>query len=278
MYKKAKSFIVAAAMAVAFTVSASEVVIGTGTKGGGYHSDGVKVAQQIKAVSKSKITSKVVVDTGGAFENIDGFNEEDYDIIMVQPDVLMYNKPTRPFKAKKASTEYIFWLHGEDSPFTSLEDIEGNKDYKIVLVGGAEATMKSFQHEDAGYKENVFLHENDLEDAFEFLAEGVDDDDNKVGGVLYVGARIPAGVAKDYSDVVFVGQAEDGDFNDAEDINGDPLYVNCSIPKDRLSGMHSESWGEPDTICMNSMIVYAKDIEGFKKVRKAVRKAVKNMK
>jgi len=251
---------------------ADDFIITTGSQGGGYERLGHMFMAQIK---QQKVDLDLeVVNSNGSVENIECINTGECQAAIVQLDALNINPPKGMFKTKYAHTEKVLWLYNKGLGFSDLSDIEGKKDVFIVIVdgSGAQVTLNSFVQEDAGYKVNAdsAIYADDFYEAVSIVADGRSGS-KKVAGTLYVGASIPAEIANDFKDKVLVGEATDSDFNDAEDINGEPLYTNCEIEKQVLRGMNTSTWSNPSTVCVKAAIVYKADYD--KKTMKALNKA-----
>lgn len=273
-----KTLLAIALTAATFTANANQINIASGGEGGNYEWLANKIKSQVSQQGeKKKLKFNVdVLNTNGSIENIELFNDEDVNVAIVQADALNMLKPSKSFKAKTAYTETVFWLYNKQHGKSDIEDIEDSKDYAMVIIdgSGADVTMQSFVSEDGGYKENYdnAIIADDLYDAVDIVSEGVYNG-RKVAGVLYVGFSIPSEVAKDFKSKVGIGEATDGDFNDATDVNNGKLYTNCEIKKQQTSGMDTATWGHPDTICLNSMVIYRDDFGG-RKVQKVIKKAI----
>jgi TRAP-type uncharacterized transport system substrate-binding protein len=274
--KNFKLLAITAAVTMATPVIADDFVIATGGEGGGYERQGKILAASIgKQLKKVKQRMDIeVINSTGSIENLELLNSGEAQMAIVQADAMSVMPPSISFKAKGSQIETVFWVYNVKNDFDDLEDVEGT-DALIVLVDGSGAmiTMQSFAKEDSGYKktlDNAVLAD-DLYDAFDIVAEGKANG-KKVAGLLYVSTRIPSEVATDFKGKVLIGEATDSDFNDAEDVNGDSLYTNCDVNKAMTGGL-TDSWGDIETVCVQSMVVYNTDMEN-RKIAKAVKKGV----
>ena len=280
-----KPFIFTVLALFSTTTLGDDFVIATGSEGGGYERIGHMLKQSIQKQADRKDVSFdfEVLNTNGSLENLDLFNSGDVHAALVQADALNIKKPVLPYKAKSAHTEKVFWLYNLNNGFADLEDIEGNKKSRLVLVdgSGADITFQSFVQEDGGYDVNykTAIFADDLYDAADVVCEGRLDG-AKVAGLLYVGRKVPAEIASDFKGCIGVGEATDSDFNDARDINGEPLYHNCTIDKAFASGLKTATWGSQDSVCVKAMVLYATDLESRQAVavvKKGVNKALRNL-
>lgn len=275
-----KKSIIALSVLLSSNVMAGDLAIATGSEGGGYERQGLKIAQNIKAQAAKRKLGKIQVDvinTTGSLENIELFDDGEVQVAIVQSDALALNEPKTSYKIKPMGVEAVYWFANKKHEYYNLSDIEGVKDALMVLVDGSggQVTMQNFVKEDGGYKvslESAILAD-DLEDAMDIVATGTHKG-KKVAGALYVTSfgGFSAELAKDYGKYIVIGSATDKDFNDAT-LNGEPLYVNCEIENNGLRGFSSSNtWTDNETVCMNSVVIYTKDLP--RKVLKVVRKGI----
>jgi len=278
-----KSILTATILATSLvgTALADDFIITTGGEGGGYERLGHMFASHIKKQKRHDLEPEVVNSTG-SLENIECINLGDCHAAIVQMDALNLSPPKIPVKTKPAHTEYVYWLYNKEYNYTDIEDIEGKEDLYITVGdgSGSRVTLDSFAQEDSGYKVNVdnAIYVDDLYEAVSAVADGRYNN-KKVVGTVYVGSTIPAEIAEDFKSKVWVGEATDGDFNDAKDLNGEPLYFNCEVNKGNLRGMNTSTWSNPDTVCVKASIIFINDLEkdDLKAVKKAATKAVRGL-
>lgn len=280
-----KVLLAAALIAVSAASVAEDFVIATGSEGGGYEALGKKVVTSItKQGRKQDVEFDFeVINTNGSIENIDLFNSGKAQAAIVQADALNVKAPTESYKAKTAHVEKVWWLYNLKNKFKDLEDIEGKKDVRMVLIdeSGATVTMQSFTAEDKGYQNNLnsALYADDFYDAADMVCEGKSEG-KKIAGLLYVGKSIPSEITQDFKGCVGIGEATDSDFNDAKDVNGDKLYQSCEIKTSELKGMTGGSYGSQDTVCVRAMVIYKdnfEDREENRAVKKGVTKALRGL-
>lgn len=276
-----KNTIIAAALALtATTTLAQDIRIATGCEGGGYEALGYKVAGSVKdQLSRKGLSANFnVMNTNGSLENLELYQDGDVEIAIVQADTLNVVPPSRRYKSKTAHTEVVYWFANKKNDYTSLEDIEGKTDVKMVIVedSGADITMRNFVQEDKGYqktyKNAIFV--DDLYDAFDIVSEG-NYEGSKVAGLLYVTrpGKFSSEYVTDFGDSVVIGELEDKDFNDAEDANHEKLYTNCEVDKRSRGGFQTATTFSPDTICMKAKVIYTQDFDS-RDVSKAVKRGV----
>ena len=261
--------------------------IATGSEGGSYERLGKNVAAQIDKLGRKKNIEFdfKILNTTGSGENIEMFNDGEAQAIIVQADALSVMPPTIQYKAKTAHTETVWWIYNTKNGFKDIEDIEGKKKVNMVLIEGSGAvfTMRNFVQEDSGYQVNYdnAVYADDLYDAADIVCEGRSGS-SKVAGLLYVGGSIPVEIKGDFKNCLSIGEATDGDFDDAKDVNGDKLYNDCKISKSRYQPMKgSNSFSDERTICVKAMVVYTTEFEekgASKIVKKGINKAMRGIK
>lgn len=261
-----KSFLIATLSAFSISAQAVDVNISTGGEDGGYWRVGSYIKGSIDDLAQEEdfeMTSKVI-SSGGSVENLERFNEGDADIIVTQEDAMNLVKPSRPFGFTESHTETIFWIFNKENGYEDLEDIEKNEDVAMVLVegSGATVTMNSFVQSDSGYEVNLknAIIVGDSYEAAMTVANGRYGS-KKVAGMLYVGAYVPTKIYKHFGNKLMVGSATDGDFNDAENAFGEPLYQHCEVTSKIATGLKTSGWGDPDTLCVKALVVYSNTFE-----------------
>lgn len=270
-----------ALMASAFSaasVASDDLVIATGGEGGKYEALGHAIGKAVNdAGEKKRISFDVeVLNSTGSGENIDMFDDRVANVAIVQADALNVMPPARPYKAKTAHSETIWWIYNTRNDFDDLKSIP-NKDAKLVLVEGSGATftMRNFVIEDSSYQKTLdnAIYASDLYEAVDTVCEGKSGS-SKVAGVLYVGGSLPKDIRQDFAKCVSVGEATDKDFNDARDVNGDDLYQDCKISSNAFSPLKGSSrFGDQDTVCVKAMVIHATDFED-KDVTKVVNRGI----
>lgn len=285
MGKFLKAAVAAIAVAFASTAAQAEIGIATGGEGGTYERLGMLIKQSITAQAAKKFPDLEVevLNSSGSVENIELLNSGDATVAVIQADVLNVMKPNSRYRAKKAHRETVFWIYNKDHGIRDLSDLEGKKDYALVLVegSGAQVTMQSFVAEDGGYKVNydTAIWALDLYEAVDIVASG-QWEGRKVAGALYVGGKIPNEIGADFSNRVGVGEATDGDFDGAKDINGEKLYQTCEISDGILSGLKTDTFFKSETVCVNAMVIYTTggtDREMERLISKGVNKTLRNV-
>lgn len=255
--------------AMSWSATAGDFNIYTGSEGGGYFKAGNKVghaisAEQTKMNKKLSKKGKEPVDfdievhaSNGSIENLQAFNDGDAQGIMVQVDALNLDKPSFKYKVRTSHTEPVLWIYNKEHGYGDLSDVEGRKDFAIVVVegSGGNVTLNSFIQEDEGYGKNPQVEAMDFEDGLDIVAEG-EYEGVKVAGMIHVSNTISRDVAKDYLQFIAIGEATDGDFNDATDVEGNKLYTNCSVNLKTMGGLKAKTWTNPDTVCVKSVFAW----------------------
>lgn len=280
-----KKLIIALSVAASISAQADDFVITTGSDGGFYQRVGNTFSQKIDSLSKGKRLFDIsVIESTGSVENIRRINDGEAQAAIVQSDVMSVMPASVPVRAKTAHTETVFWLYSSKHGISDLEGIEGDKNTLMVLVDGSGAmvTMQSFAKEDSGYQVNYdnAIIADSLYDAADIVSEG-SYNGKKVAGLLYVGRHVPAEIGQDFKGAINVGQATDSDFNDAEDVNGDPLYTNCAVNETKTAGLGAaNSFFDNETVCLKAMIVYVQDLDrrSSKVIKRAANKTARAFK
>lgn len=265
--------------------ASDDFIIATGSEGGSYERLGKQIAASINKQGRKKDIEFdfEILNTNGSGENIELFNDGEAQAVIVQADALSVTPPSVNFKAKAAGLETVWWIYNTKNGFKDIEDIENNKKVSMVMVDGSGAvfTMQNFVAEDKGYQKNFdnAVYADDLYDAVDITCSGKTSAGKKIAGLLYVGASIPNEIRSDFKNCVSVGEATDGDFDDAKDVNGDELYKDCKINKNRYAPLKgSNSFTDEKTVCVNAMVVYTTDFEekgANKVVKKGINKALR---
>lgn len=293
MFKKT---IIASALLLASTSAfAVPLNICSGSEGGFYEATMKSIASAFTTRYKGKAPVEVTVEnTPGTIYNLNGMADGSCDMAIVQADglVQMKNMPAG-IHVTNAHTEVVYFLINKhahkEAGIDDIEDIEGSKDWHLAVVEGSGAivTLRKFVEEDNGYKANLdnAVEFMDMYDAAEAVASGEYRTSGKVlkiAGMLYVSRKgaISNDILEDFRKDLIVGEATDGDFNDATDANGDQLYKVCNIESADLQGMSGATFGNQKTVCVKAQIIYntnwLNNFEGKDKreAKKALKKAV----
>lgn len=253
-------FAVAAAMAIAFLApsqaqseDAMEVRLCTGGENGPYHQAGQMI--QDMASGNGALSVEVVFDTGGTWSNIDRTVRTDPSdpmschAMLGQPDGQAYLKRTDAAAAKslrkvqELHMEYLHVLCSLQSGVDELEDLEDDpKAYSIALGdqgSGAWLVWQNIIAEDEDYAAVPVKAESGA-----LALSGVATDETTC-------MLVPAGLGNktvrdadtQYNGQIVLAEAQDKDFNDAEDADGRPLYEWVMIPGDTYEISLQAGWG-----------------------------------
>ncbi|EFO31673.1 conserved hypothetical protein [Roseibium sp. TrichSKD4] len=242
------------------------ISICSGTDGGSYYLAAKAIADSL---AKEKITSEVLVDTGGSLGNISRALRGECNVLVSQPDAMVNLKRNDPASAREFVTvaslheEYLILLVNRDGKVGELDDLESyGKEASIVLgdpdFSGAVQTWANLVAEDDDYGAvRIASEHDDPEFALEALAQG------EVDAILLV-TRIKANralsEANSYlSKKLRIGAMNDGDVDDAVDLAGDPLLVSVGVPSNGItSNLTSCFFGCTDSYKMQAKLYLVK--------------------
>lgn len=235
----------AAAMAITSSAEAKTVVnLCTGASGQPYSVAGQIISDQLKGDPNVEV--RVVSDTGGTWGNIErttGASPTDADYesgaachaFIGQPDGPVLLARTKPAEAKrlrqigKLHREYLHVICGRKSGVDNLSDLSGSKKYSVALGNagsGAWIIWENFKYEDASYAEVATVPQSGI-DAVSAVAN-----DEITCALVPAGLRNQTVMEADelFGEQLALVAATDKDFNDAVDIQGNPLYEFTKIP------------------------------------------------
>jgi TRAP-type uncharacterized transport system substrate-binding protein len=229
--------VVLAVVAWAGGAFAGTIRLCTGAANGNYS----KVGDMIASFGGQNLEVVVVRDTGGTWGNIDRTVNMDAadpnacDAMIGQPDgptVLKRDNPAGAGKLIKVGNlhrEYLHVICNRAADIGELEDLEGSNEYSVAV--GAEGSggwliWQNFIAEDADYDAIVPKNLGGI-DAIADVAAGNTTCMLQPAG-LHNGTVNEANEL--FAEDVVLVQAQDKDFNDAVDHQGDPLYEFTSIP------------------------------------------------
>ena len=249
-------------------LAAPPLTICTGGPTGAYEALGTSVGKSITEKLKvSAPTEFVVLNTGGSIENGERLTNGSCVMAVMQADAVAGRGLPRDIKVTNAHVEAIYWIHGKDGlkDFSDLAKPE-NKDLGIAVVtgSGSYVTIQNFGAVDEDYKDLNLIPFEDWEFAAEAAAEGntrIAGKQVNIAGMLYVSRPgfLPGAITNDYSRDLTVGEVTEDAFTKATDFNGNELYYECSIKRGDTGPLEVDSWGSPDTLCMNAQVVFNND-------------------
>jgi len=259
------------AFAFAEPAQAGQVTIATGYTGGGYHTIGKSIASTLTS-GKPRVSASVM-ETTGSVENIELFNEGEAGIAIIQADAAAVYPISRQYRALTSHTEYAMWVHNSKYGFSDLSNMEKEQDYAVAIVtgSGAAVTWNSFKKADSGYAETKVVEFDSLYDAAFAVSEGLEGK-TRIAGLIYVGRTFPMELQLDFPNLV-MGEMTDGDFDAAEDANGEKLYTSCKVPESAYSNLSSSNnWFKPSTVCLDAKVLIARTDN--KRADRTIQKAV----
>lgn len=290
-----KTTMIASVLAASFSapvLAAEPMNMYSGGEGGFYESTMNNISLHIAKRTKRGVQTEVV-NSAGSVENVQAYVDGDADMIIAQADALVGKNLAATSKFYNAHTEAVYFLVNkafyERTGTYDLEDLEGEALYVVMAEGsGGEVTWKNFAKEDGGYKVNVDKYTILVEDNYEaaeiaaagfYMKNGTK---VPVAGMLTVarpGFLSVTDIVADFGKKLVIGEATDGDFNDAKDAQGNKLYTDCGINSAQRQGIEAATMGDQDTVCMRAQVVYNTaygDQYGkqAKKVNKNIRKAI----
>lgn len=256
----------------------------TGGEGGFYESLGTDIGKSI--VKKQPDIKLNVVNTGGSVENASMLKAGDCDIAVIQADAATTLPLPADLKVVDAHTEVVYWIHkkgGEVDDFGDMEKDSLSAKYAVATVAGSGAlvTVKNWVETDKDYAGARILEFDDWYAAAEAVAQGFTKKAGitiEVAGMLYIGRPgvITADILEDFGGQLEIGEVNDSSFASSKDLNGNPLYVSCSIPSDKTAGLKTSTMGSPDTYCLRAQVVYNNEYHAGLETKqaRALRKSV----
>lgn len=260
----------------------------TGAEGGFYEQIGQTIAQAVSSKSGSKYE---LINTGGSAENAELMKDGECDMGILQADAVTTLALPRDIKVVDAHSEAVLWFHPRKGTaviddFGDMEKSENKKRYAVAVVSGSGAaiTMDSFAKTDADYADIRRVEFDDWYAAAEAASQGyamISGTRVEIAGMLYVGRPnfITSDITEDFSKSLVIGEINDDSFEAAKDTNGNPLYFQCELVFNKLSGMETSTTLRPDTYCMRAQVVYNNDYhanlgEDKRKVRRAIDRGI----
>jgi TRAP-type uncharacterized transport system substrate-binding protein len=255
--KKFFSFALAAiAMSTTALAADTEVKICTGNASGVYYEVGMTIASYAKGLTVN------VIETEGTDDNImsvaeGSTNPTSCNAMIGQPDGLVTAIAKKPYIKKSfrkvgvLHREYLHVLCNKDKGIEDLADLEGTKETLDVGAPGSGSwiTWQNLVAEDDGYQ-TVQISTDGGELALAAVSSGE-------AACMLVASGLGSGIMQIadstyYETVTLVG-ANDKDFNDAQDMDGKPLYTYAEI--DSVYKNLQSSWGsDVETISWNASV------------------------
>lgn len=218
------------AVVLASAAAAGEVRLCTGKTGDPY----ANVGDLIASYAKDGLTVSVVKDTGGTWGNINRAvlsPNPECDAWIGQPDGLARLARENAGEASKVARigtlhrEYLHVLCNVDADVGELEDLEGTD--RTVLIGtdgsGGHLIWQNFVAEDDGYG-SIITQFVGGDEAVVAVSNGEADCMLLPAGVPSNTARTALDEESGFGEKIELVQAQDKDFNDATDKEGNPYY------------------------------------------------------
>lgn len=268
---------------VSFAQEVQTLSVCTGGEGGFYESLGTGIGNSI---SKKAGVGVEIINTGGSVENAELMKDGDCAMAIMQADAVTSLPLPTDIKVTDAHTEQVLWLFpkgGEVEDFGMMEKDAISKKYAVAVVAGSgsQVTVRNWEQTDKDYAGIRYVEFEDLYSAAEAVAQGFVQKAGvriEIAGMIYVSRPgiIPADITEDFGKYIIVGEVNDGSFLSSKDVNGNPLYFQCSVDSRKTSGLDTSTFGDPDTYCMKAQVVYNNEFHADmeRKQGRAFRRAV----
>jgi hypothetical protein len=275
-----------AALASQATAAPAPLTFCTGGEGGFYQDLGTAIGTAIVKRTGAELD---VLTTGGSVENAELLKDGDCVIAIMQADVTSTASLPADIKVVDAHTEVVYWLHGKNGvdDFGKMEDNSVAKKYAFAAVSGSGAltTVKNWIATDRDYADARIVEFDDWYSAAEAVSQGYVTKAGiriEIAGMLYIArpGKLSSDITEDFSQQILIGEVNDSSFENAKDINGNPLYTPCSVDSKFTSGLKTSTLGSPDTYCLRAQVVYNNayhaglDKREAREVRRAVDKGI----
>lgn len=261
----------------------------TGGEGGFYQDLGTAIGKSITKATKAELN---VLTTGGSVENAQLMKDGDCQIAIMQSDVALTSPLPTDVKVSDAHVEMVYWLHRKDGveDFGLMEKDSVAAKYAFAAVSGSGAltTVKNWITTDSDYKDARIVEFDDWYSAAEAVAQGYVTKAGvriEIAGILYIGrpGKITGDITEDFSSQILIGEVNDRSFATSKDVNGNPLYTNCSVDSNARGGLKTSTTMAPDTYCLRAQVVYNNDYHSTlpaqeaRMVRRAVDKGINSI-
>lgn len=249
-----------------------------GTLGGTYGKIAALVGVKMERINGKRLPAE---ETNGSLENIGVYDDRECNYFIVQDDALAMTKPTRVFAGFPIYQEPVLWVYNKEHDVDDFGDMEDQSKYVALVIkgSGAQTTMTMLQKEDDDYKDAGPLLVTSALRAGKLANQGGEvavkingkQVSRKVAGIFLVGNEIPADIIRytGHKGNLAIGEAVDGDFDDAKNAFGAQLYSKCEVP--RKTFPLGQRFEDLDTICVNASFVYDPLILSERKANKVER-------
>lgn len=226
------------------------------------------MARALSAFPDPSVVDVQVINIGGSWSQLAAMSSGQCDGAIIQPDAgvvatrmgadisdqLLYGASLHP--------EFVTAACSRDNDANNFNDMQSDSD-RVVIVGsegsGTAVTVRGFQEEDRGYRNPTYRFAPTLMQAARIVSGGQAD-----CLIMTSGLGGPAWAEMDdrYGESqIRLVPANDGDFNDTRDLNGERLYEFFDIPaetgelNDLLSWRGNGRTGDIQTVMMRAVFV-----------------------
>lgn len=237
-----------------------------GAEGGFYSKLADTIGRSIVRGSNIKLD---VVTTGGSVDAAELLKNGDCDIGLLQADAVATLPLPTDVSVTDAHLEAVYWLYGASGvdDFGKLDDSDLSKRFYVAEVrgSGAQVTMQNFAKTDTAYAKVRIVEFDDWMGVAKAVSQGYtmrNGERLEIAGAIYVSrpGQISSDITEDFSKAIKVGEVKDRDFAKAKDVNGNQLYVECTIASNQTNGLEvSTTFGGPETYCLRAQVVYNND-------------------
>jgi len=293
---KRSFFFAAAVMLAAFTATpafAGKLNFCGGPDGGNYNRAAVEIKNQAAGAGGVDLT---VYGTAGSWENLQRLSKGECDAALVQNDALRVfraKNPTAAFNIERAGTLYVEHVHFLCNSAVAKDGLKRipdlKKDKHVIAIGpagsGSSVTWDSFILADQKLYGDIRTVPLAGLRALEKVKDG-----SEVSCMLFTSALNSSFVsndmnAKENNGKVALIPANDGDFDNAKDEKGKPLYSYTQIPggtyKNIQTGVFSSA---VKTVGVDAVIVFnaawidanSKDYDAFLRAKRKAEPTIRS--
>ena len=258
-----------------------KIRICTGGEGGNYFAAGKMIKDAATKLDVHVVETKGTLDNLERLLELDQADERACDAMIGQPDGAVYfirKSPSHKSALKSVIAlhqEYLHVLCSEESGVDDLSDLESNpkgNGYSLDIGeygSGAWLVWQNIIAEDDDYAEVPTKNEGGI-----LAITSVANNDTTC---MLVPAGLGNGTTSEvdghYSDQIILAEAQDKDFNDAEDIDGNRLYQNDEIVTGTYPNLQKGHWTNTDTISWQATLYVNKDRMDNKTLRQFIQSA-----
>lgn len=254
-----KMTLIALALTLASSqITAEEVSIGTGSRGGAYHTTGEKLAE---ILNEFDYPAKAV-KTKGSVENITRVANFDLQLGFAQLDAVAWWMKRNPTQAKNFSvlgnlfSECVYIAVNKDGPISDEGDLQSSKG-KIAVQkrgSGSAVTWEYMRELNPGYSKSQTFYKGGLQ----VLSQLASEPDGEINAFMWVSN--PDKLDQRYlktvlnNDQLELINVNDWDLNDKHEDLGRAIY-RFEKPDVKKGFLNDK---EVETICMDSVVIAGK--------------------